>query len=120
MVLVVVMSGLIVVRMVIMLKFRHLLDPIPLMVLPVHHYMLTLMPSMLVHVERAVRCGGVRRRPRRRRGVVTKGPPNSLRRAGTVEIPLCVVLIVRVVERSGPRLVEPELTICHLTEYSQP
>lgn len=119
-VLIVVMSGLIVVRMMIMLELGHRLDPISLMVLSVHHDMLTLMSSVLIHIERAVCGGGVRRRPRWRRSIVTEGPPTSLRRAGTVGIPLCVVLIVWEIERSSSRLVEPELTIGHLTRDPQP
>lgn len=61
MVLVVVMNCLVVMRMVVVLKLGHLLHPIPLMILPIHHYMWTLMRSVLVHVESAMRYGGIRR-----------------------------------------------------------
>jgi hypothetical protein len=59
MVLVVMMTGLVVVWMMIMWKLGHLLHPEPLMILPVHHHMLSLMSSLLVHIKSAVGCGGI-------------------------------------------------------------
>jgi hypothetical protein len=50
MVLVVMMTGLVVVWMMVVLKLGHLLHRVPLVILPIHHNMLSLMPTMLVHV----------------------------------------------------------------------
>lgn len=119
MVLVVVMTRLVVMWMMVMLKLGHLLHTISSMILPVHHDMLSLMSSMLIHIESAMGCRGIRGRSGRRRGIVTEGSSPSRRRARTIEVSLSVVLVVLIVERSGPRLVEAVLTICHLMWYSR-
>lgn len=119
MVLVVMMTGLVVVWMMVVLKLGHLLHRVPLVILPIHHNMLSLMPTMLVHVESAVGPGWICRRSGWRGCIIIEGPPSTLGRNGTVKIPLGIVLVVLIVELPGPRLVEPVLTICHLMRYSE-